>query len=205
MMKSAKTKLNRRHLVATGLSALALAALPQAGLALTDNRARQLIDQVVGEINKVIASGKSESAMIADFQRIFQRYADVDIIARSTLGADSKRASNSQIRAFTAAFEGYISRKYGKRFREFIGGKVEVVKVGKVKSWYEVLTMVTTRGYAPYDVRFLVSDRSGKDKFFDMVIEGISLRLTERTEIGAMLDQRNGNIDALIADLKRAG
>ena len=50
-----------------------------------------------------------------------------------------------------------------------------------------------------------MSDRSGRDLFFDMVIEGISLRLSERTEIGAMLDQRNGNIDALIAALRKAG
>lgn len=50
-----------------------------------------------------------------------------------------------------------------------------------------------------------MSDRSGRDLFFDMVIEGVSLRLSERTEIGAMLDRNGGNIDALIADVKRAG
>jgi len=54
-------------------------------------------------------------------------------------------------------------------------------------------------------VSFLVSDRSGRDRFFDLVIEGISMRITERTEIGAMLDRRNGDIDALIADLRSAG
>jgi phospholipid transport system substrate-binding protein len=61
------------------------------------------------------------------------------------------------------------------------------------------------RGESPFEVRFLVSDRSGKDLLFDMVIEGISLRLSERTEIGSMLDRRNGNIDGLIADLKTSG
>jgi phospholipid transport system substrate-binding protein len=29
--------------------------------------------------------------------------------------------------------------------------------------------------------------------------------LSERTEIGAMLDRRRGNIDAMIADLQKAG
>jgi phospholipid transport system substrate-binding protein len=38
-----------------------------------------------------------------------------------------------------------------------------------------------------------------------MFIEGISLLKAERTEIGAMLDRRKGDIDAMIADLKRAG
>jgi phospholipid transport system substrate-binding protein len=50
-------------------------------------------------------------------------------------------------------------------------------------------------------VTFLISDRSGSDKFFNMFIEGVNMLLTERAEIGAMLDRRRGDIDALIAEL----
>ena len=50
-----------------------------------------------------------------------------------------------------------------------------------------------------------MSDRSGSDKFFDLLIEGISLLKSERAEIGAMLDKRRGDIDALVSDLQRAG
>ena len=204
-MTKATSKFNRRHFIATGLSAAAAIGLPGQAMSLTDAGARALVDRVVNDINKVIASGKSQSAMIADFERIFGRYADVNIIAQSALGADSRRANSGQLRAFTSVFRGYVARKYGKRFREFIGGKIEVHKVRKVKSWHEVSSTVQLRGSSPFDVRFLVSDRSGKDLFFDMIIEGVSLRLSERTEIGAMLDRRNGNIDKLIADLKQAG
>ena len=196
---------SRRRILGTGLAAMATAALPLPALALSDARARALIDKVVHDINKVIASGKSQGAMIKDFERIFTRYGDVNIIARSTLGPDSRRASSGQLKAYTSAFRGYIARKYGKRFREFIGGRIEVQGVRKVKSWQEVKTTVYLRGSAPFTVLFLVSDKSGKDLFFDMVIEGVSLRLSERTEIGSMLDQRQGNIDALIRDLKSSG
>lgn len=197
---------SRRRFVGTGLAAgaaLVLPALPAA--ALTEARARALVDQVVRDINSVIASGKPVSAMIREFEQIFRRYGDVNIIARSTLGADANRASAAQMRAYTDAFRGYIARKYGKRFNEFAGGRIEVKGVREVKSWHEVVSTVYLRGESPFDVLFLVSDRSGKDLFFDMIIEGISLRLSERTEIGAMLDKRKGSIDALIADLKTAG
>jgi phospholipid transport system substrate-binding protein len=36
-----------------------------------------------------------------------------------------------------------------------------------------------------------------------MFIEGINLLLTERTEIGAILDRNKGDIDSLIKDLKK--
>jgi phospholipid transport system substrate-binding protein len=199
------SNLTRRSMMAAGLGAAAIAALPRGAFALTEAGARTLVDSLVGEINRVIASGGSLSTMVSEFEAIFRRYADVDLIARSTLGADANRVSPAQMAAYNDAFRGYIARKYGKRFQEFIGGQIEVQGVSTVKSWFEVKSRVNLRGEAPFDVRFLVSDRSGRDLFFDMVIEGISLRLSERTEIGSMLDRRQGNIDALIADLRQAG
>lgn len=196
--------ISRRHFIATGMAATSVLAA-QPALALTNANAKALVNKVVNDINRVIASGKAVGSMIQDFEQIFSRYADVSIIAQSTLGADSRRASSAQMRAFTEAFKGYIARKYGKRFNEFAGGKIEVKGVRPVKSWHEVKSTVYLRGEAPFDVLFLVSDRSGRDLFFDMVIEGVSLRLSERTEIGAMLDRRQGNIDALIQDLRQAG
>jgi phospholipid transport system substrate-binding protein len=49
-----------------------------------------------------------------------------------------------------------------------------------------------------------VSDKSGKNLFFNIIIEGVNMLASERTEVGAMLDKRKGNIDALITDLKTA-
>ena len=74
-----------------------------------------------------------------------------------------------------------------------------------IKAGYEVRAQADLQGQAPFDVTFLVSDKSGRDKFFNMFIAGVNLLLTERTEIGAMLDRRGGNIDQLIADLKAMG
>jgi len=196
---------SRRHVIIGALAAAGAGALPRPAMALTDAKARALIDRLVAEINAVIASGKPLQAMIEDFERIFRRYADVNIIARSTLGPDSRRANGRQMREFIEAFRGYIARKYGKRFHQFVGGRIEVKNVKRVKSWHEVISTAYLRGEPPFEVRFLVSDRSGQDLFFDMVIEGVSMRLSERTEIGSMLDARNGDIDALIKDLRRAG
>ncbi|WP_170457268.1 MlaC/ttg2D family ABC transporter substrate-binding protein [Ruegeria arenilitoris] len=197
--------MNRRTFAATALAGLAVAGLPQQTLALTEASATQLVNSVVAEITRVIDSGKSESAMLRDFEKIFVQYADVPIMARYALGADARSASKAQMREFTKAFQGYISRKYGRRFREFIGGEVTVKNARKIKAGYEVRSSVKLRGEAPFEVTFLVSDKSGRDKFYNMFIEGVNLLLTERTEIGAMLDARKGNLDQLINDLKTTG
>ncbi|MBO9451865.1 ABC transporter substrate-binding protein [Tropicibacter sp. R16_0] len=197
--------LSRRNFVATAVAGFSMTALPLPAFALTEAGARNLVNSVVADINKVIASGKSESAMLRDFEKIFVRYADVPIMARYALGADARSASQAQLRNFTKAFQGYISRKYGRRFREFIGGEVTVRSARKIKAGYEIKSLVKLQGSAPFDVTFLVSDKSGKDKFYNMFIEGVNLLLTERTEIGAMLDRRKGDLNKLISDLSKAG
>lgn len=198
--------MTRRHsikLMAATVASFVLSPLP--ALAFSKDEARKLVDKVVGEINSVIGSGRSEGAMYKDFERIFARYSDTSYIAAYTLGNDGRSATASQKRAYSAAFETYVARKYGRRFREFIGGRLEVTGVKQVKKWYEVSAVAYLNGQSPFEVTFLVSDRSGDNRFFNLYIEGINMLLTERTEIGSMLDKRRGDIDALIEDLRQAG
>lgn len=198
------TQISRRRFAAGfALGSVAL-ALPLPLRALTVDEARALVDKAVGDINKVINSGKSETAMYGDFERIFSKYADVAVIARSALGPAAKSASSGQMSAFTKAYQGYISRKYGRRFREFIGGTIEVTGAQPVKSYYEVISVANLKGEAPFDLRWHVSDKSGRNLFFNIIIEGVNMLASERAEIGAMLDKRKGDIDALIGDLKTA-
>ena len=190
-----------RRQVLIGLTSTAALA-PTMSLALNENEAEALITSVINDINAVIASGKSEAGMIREFERIFARYSDTSYIAAYAMGVDGRRASAAQKRAFSDAFQAYVAQKYGRRFREFIGGRLEVKGVRQVKRWYEVDTTAFLQGQSPFNVTFHVSDRSGRNLFFNMFIEGVNLLLTERTEIGALLDQNRGDIDAMIADLR---
>ena len=203
-MEQNKT-MNRRHLLSGAAVGLVAVALPTGSWALSGAQAEGLVNSAVGDINKIIASGKSESAMLRDFERVFSRYADVNIIALTTLGPARRSASKAQIRAYTAAFKSYFTRKYGRRFREFVGGQIEVLGSRQSKSNIEVQSTAKLRGSAPFKVTWLVSDRSGSPRIFNIIIEGVNTLTSERAEIGSMLDRRKGNIDQLTADLKRLG
>ena len=202
MMTFTSSDLSRRAFLG-GSVAAAVFATP--ALALTDGQAEALVGKLVNEINRVIASGKSENAMIRDFEGIFDRYGDVPAIARSALGPTARSLSGSELNAYTDAFRGYISRKYGRRFREFIGGRIEVNGAKQAGRFYEVSTTAFLRGENPFEVTFVVSDRSGRDLFVNMLIEGVNMLLSERAEIGALLDRNRGNIDAMTAELRRRG
>ncbi|RLJ41294.1 phospholipid transport system substrate-binding protein [Litoreibacter meonggei] len=189
----------------TFVASLAALTLPLPAFALSGSAAEKLVESAVGDINKIIASGKSENAMLRDFQRVFERYADVNIIALTTLGPARRSASKAEVSAFVSAFKGYFTRKYGKRFNEFVGGQIIVEGSRASKSNVEVKSTAKLRGSAPFKVTWLVSDKSGKPKIFNIIIEGVNTLTSERAEIGAMLDKRRGDIGALTADLKKLG
>jgi phospholipid transport system substrate-binding protein len=98
-----------------------------------------------------------------------------------------------------------LARKYGKRFREFIGAEITVTGSRPEKSFYVVDSIVKLAGQSPFEVNWLISDKSGKDLMFNLIIEGINMLRSEREEIGLMLDQNGGNIDKLITQLRTAG
>lgn len=194
--------LSRRGFGALALGALALGAAPRRAAALTVDEASTLVGKLIGEINSVINSGASESVMFGKFEGIFSRYADENYIALSALGPAGRQASAAQKVAFTNAFKRYLAVKYGKRFREFIGGKIEVTEAHPLKSFFEVVSVAKLQGASPFDVRWHVSDKSGQKRFFNIIIEGVNMLASERAEIGALLDKNGGNIDKLIAALK---
>ena len=193
----------RTLLFAGACGAIALRVAP--AHALSDDEARSLIDAVVKDIHRVINSGMPIEAALKAFENIFVNYADVQAIARSTLGPPARTASPQQLREFTDAFSGYISRKYGKRFREFKGGIIKVTESRKRSRVHEVRAIASLKDREPLAMSFVVSDRSGKILFIDILIEGISLLKSERVEIGALLDKQGGDVDRLVAALNGAG
>ncbi|BDW83833.1 ABC transporter [Roseicyclus marinus] len=197
--------ITRRVLLGLAASAGAAALMPGRARALTPDSASVLVQNVTSEITRIINSGRSESAMIGDFERMMARYADMPTIAQSVLGPTARSASGGQLSAFTDAFRGYMARKYGRRFREFIGGTVTVAGAQDTGRYIEVNSTVTMPGQGPFEVRFRVWDRSGQALFIDILIEGVSLVISERSEIGAILDRNGGSIDGTIQTLRGMG
>ena len=195
----------RRAVVIAGCLAAGAAILPLRALALSAAQASGLVELVAAEITRIINSGQSETTMIRDFERMMARYGDMPTITQSVLGPPARTASPTQLADFADAFKGYMARKYGRRFREFIGGTVSVTGAQDTGRYIEVIGQVLLRGQAHFEVRFRVWDRSGQALFIDLLIEGVSLVITERSEIGAILDRNGGSIDAAAAALRNLG
>jgi phospholipid transport system substrate-binding protein len=199
--------LSRRRLLAL---AAAAAALPLPALAVTEAQARTLVDEVAAELTAIVNSGGSLEQMVGRFERVFDRFADMPVIARSVLGPVARQASTQQLARFTDAYRGYLARKYGRAlFGGYGGGSVSVTRVEKSGTVWSVVSSARMQrrggGTDTLNVVWQVSERSPSPRFFNMIIDGVSLFAVEREEVPALLDARRGDLDRLTADLAGMG
>ena len=192
---------NPVYLTRRGFAAAAMCLFAMPAFAVSAGDAETLVKRAVGDVQAAIDSGKTEAALYRDFKRIFENYADVPLVAAGSLGVTWRSASNSQKRKYISVFSTYLSEKYGRRFDEFSGAEFSFVSTSETKRGYSVKTHVALPSGSSIVLEWQVRDVKGSPLIFDIVIEGISMLVTERTEIGAMLDARGGDLDKLIADM----
>ena len=65
-----------------------------------------------------------------------------------------------------------------------------------------VSSIVTRPNNAPNNVQWIVSTAGAAPKIVDVVAEGTSLRLTQRSDYASYLSQHGNNVDALINAMK---
>jgi len=193
---------NFRRLFVSGAIATLVAG---PALAISKGRAIKLVESLVGEISLMINSVKTETELTSTFERIVAKYADMNVISRSTLGPRSRGASESELRTFKKAFQRYFARKYSKQFLNFSGNQIILKDTQDRGKFFEVGASIIVDGSSNIDVNFRVSDRSGEPRFFDIILEGISLLASERVEIGALLDNSQGDIGLLSKNIEELG
>ncbi len=196
-------KTTRRALLGTGLGLAALALLPLPARAQPEARAQALVAQLSAEALDLIRSGRPESQLYPEFERLLARYGDMPAVAQATLGPPWRSASDAQRRAYVASFQSYLARKYGQQFREFRQAEITIARVRDAgRAGVLVETVVRRPGQADVSVGWQVSEQSGAPRVVNIIIEGISMIATERAEIGAMLEAARGSIDGLIQTLR---
>ncbi len=197
--------IDRRDLL--NRTALAVIAGVTAGLApslshaLSKDEATAHVQITINEITALIESPGDTASKASRLLAIMERRAAMPQIARFAAGVAWRGMNDDQQTRFVAAFGKFISRIYAGRFQEYAGSgqSGETFRMGRVidagRKGMLVKTSIIRTGEAPVVVEWLVTDRPGRVVITDFVIEGVSMLVTEREEIGGMLEARGGNVE----------
>ena len=127
---------------------------------------------------------------------------DVDTIARFCLGRYASTASAGQMTDFVRLFHDVLVLNITSKIGEYRGVGFHMGDATMRGSEAFVATVVQKPNAAPTNVRWVVSTASGKPRIVDVVAEGTSLRLTQRSDYSSFLNRNGNNLDTLLAAMR---
>jgi phospholipid transport system substrate-binding protein len=134
------------------------------------------------------------------FRQLFQADFDGPGIARFVLGRYWRTASEQEQQEYMKLFEDYVIFVYGTRLSNFNGETFKVRGSRTDESGTVVSTdIISPSGDPPIKVDWrLVADK-GAFKINDVIIEGISMMVTQRSEFASIIQRHGGQVGGLLA------
>lgn len=157
------------------------------------------------ELSSIVAKAGSAEARRQLLQPFIDRVVDVDTVARFCLGRFWHQATAKQqedyIRVFHAVLMNAVLVRVGDYERNEV--RVGVERPEMRDSNIQVPTVVERTGTPPARVVWVVTPTANNPRIIDLIAEGVSLRLTVRSDYNAFITRHGNNIDALIAALRQ--
>ncbi|HEX4176847.1 MAG TPA: ABC transporter substrate-binding protein [Rhizomicrobium sp.] len=158
---------------------------------------QQLGDKAIAQLAGQQVPEEEERAR---FKTLLTEYFDVNAIGKFTVGRSFwASASPEQQKEFLTLYETQVTNAYAKRFQDYSGEQFKVTNQRKDGDADTLVNSIITRPTgAPVDVQWRVRAENGTFKVADVMIEGISMAVTDRQQFSAVIQRGGGTIQALI-------
>lgn len=189
-----------RRILLAGLVALPLAAHAEADPA----AAAAFVRNSGSELAAVVSGATSPEDKQARLKPFLDKVVDEDGVARFCLGRYWADATPAQRTEYLRLFRLVLLRGVVSRLGDYQAGSVKVVvntPVQKPDGTY-VPTVVEREGNKPVNITWMVTTDGPTMRIGDVVAEGMSLRLTQRSDYASFLAHNNGDVGKLIAAMK---
>jgi phospholipid transport system substrate-binding protein len=186
-------------LVATVAVALPASAVPS-------DPASQFIsnlgNQAIGILSNKSLSTTDRSQQ---FENIFVTNFDVPAIGKFVLGRYARTATPDQMSTYQGLFKDYVVGTYATRLSSYTGQTLDVVGATPIDNGRTSVKSQINQpgsGQPPIQVDWILTGQGSDYRIVDVVIGGVSMALSQRSEFGSVIQNGGGTIDALIQKLR---
>jgi len=145
----------------------------------------------------------SQADREARFRTLLNEHFDVPAIGRFVLGRHWKAASDTERTEFLKLFEDFIVRSYAARFAGYSGETFSVKGSTPGPKSATVVHSKVLRGSAePIRLDWRVEPRGDKLVITDVIVEGVSMSVTQRSEFASVIQSSGGKIEGLLEALR---
>ncbi len=135
--------------------------------------------------------------------RLIERFFDLPTIGRFAAGRYWRSATPEQRRKYQTAFHDFSVRTVASRMPELDERSLKITgtrREGELD--IIVASLVTAREKSPTRVMWRLRRSSQNYKILDVIIEGVSMLITQRDEFSSAIRARGGTLEALIPVLR---
>jgi len=149
---------------------------------------------------EILGKKAPQTERLARFRELFQASFDGPGIARFVLGRYWRSASQEEQQEFLSLFEDYVVFVYGTRFSSLSGETLKIRGSRAEESGVIVSTdMINPGGEAPVKIDWRLIADGGVFKINDVVIEGVSMMVTQRSEFASVIQRNGGQVSGLLS------
>lgn len=163
--------------------------------------------QSLGDRAVVILADKNLSAEQRDekFRNMLRDSFDLQTIGRFVIGRNSwMGATPDQQKEYMKLFEGLVIKTYSDRFALYTGEgfKVKTTRPEGDKDFIVNSEISHPDGSAPTAVDWRVRVKDAKMGVIDVVVEGVSMSVTQKQEYSSIIQRDGGNIEGLLNEMR---
>ena len=159
---------------------------------------------------QAVTSNTSPQQKLAGFRELFREDFDVPGLGRFVLGRFWRIFTPSEQQEFLGLFENYVVLSYSERLLEYTGdaGGLRVTgsrsdPVGAIVSSEITRGSAQLQAVQPIKVDWRLSGRDGIYKISDVIIDGLSMAASGRSQLEGVVERNGGRAQAILAVMRQ--
>jgi phospholipid transport system substrate-binding protein len=140
----------------------------------------------------------------SEFRGLLRDSFDMQTLGRFALGKYWKSATAAQQQEYLKLFEAMVVEVYSRRFHEYKGQELEV-QGSRAEGNGD--TLVTSFIVPPegekIQVDWRVRFKNGRYKVVDIIVAGVSMALTQRSDFASVIQRGGGSVEVLLEHLRK--
>ena len=153
---------------------------------------------------EVLGKNASARQREARFRELLHEDFDVPTIARFVLGRYWRVATAAEQQEFVSLFAEYVTLAYSNRLSQYRGERLRVTASrSEPEGWLVTSFIMHTNGTAPSRVDWRLTWTDGTYKITDVIVEGISMAVTQRSEFASVIRRHGGQVQGLLTLLRQ--
>ena len=163
------------------------------------------VQSAVNRASEALNDKFSKKEKIDKLKSIAKETVDIKGISFYTLGSYRKNLSDEQKKEYTRLFEQYFLKSFSSRLAEYSNPHIEVQSKEKLNENYTMVSsvLVATEMRPEVKIDWRIYTKNIENPLIrDLIIEGLSLARTQKEEFSSIIENNDGNIQALFDTLK---